>query len=652
MPAKFVWTQEQKLSVIGIMLSIFLAALDQTIVATALPRIVTDLNGTNLYAWVATAYLLASTVALPIFGRLSEILSRKWVLLVADLIFLVGSALSGAAHTMDQLIAFRALQGIGSGGLFAVALTVLGLLFPPRQRGRIQGLFGAVFGIANVLGPWLGGVLTDQLSWRWIFYVNMPFGALAIFFIIGYMPLMRPEGRHRFDYLGAIFLALMTVPLLLALSWGGSTYPWGSTRILGLFALAAIGIVAFIVSELRTKEPMFVLSLFRDTTFRWAMMATLFFGAAFLGAILFLPLYLVQVQGISATDSGLSLTPLTLGVVVGSFVSGQLATRHGRYKNLIIVGMLWLSAMLLVAHFVITQGAPLWQIWVAMVLVGLGMGPGMPIYTLAVQNTVPRERMGVASSAAQFFRQIGSSIGAALMGTVLISAMQADVPKFLPAQVRASQSSFTSSGSQSTTDIAPAVRGDFSKIENEITAALAGEQKAYAEVMRNPQVPTAYRKEIPKGGIPQGIAAEFAASENAIPLALAGNPAAKQMLLKNPEIPAQLRQAIVHPPASPAAQAAIAQKAVAGARAAEPGVAKQALAAAQKAVRQKLSALSGTVISDLKRGLDYGITHAVRSIYLYSAIMAFIALLATFLMPDRELHSGEGYAPAVAVAKD
>ncbi len=643
-------TPEQRLSLIGVFLAIFLAALDQTIVATALPNIVVELHGTNLYAWVATSYLLASTVALPIFGRLAEIVARKWVLLSAVAIFLVGSALSGASTSMVALIVFRALQGIGSGGIFAVGVTVLGLLFPPRQRGRIQGYFGAVFGIANVLGPWLGGLLTDHLSWHWIFYVNMPFGAIAAYFIIVHMPRLQPQTRHRFDYAGASAIAVMTVPLLLALSWGGSSYAWTSSTILGLFALSAVGIALFILAELRNPEPLFVLDMFRGITFRWAMIGSFFYGAAFLGALLFLPLYLVQVQGISLTDSGLSLTPLTLGIVVGSFVTGQLASKLGRYKGLLVVGLLWLTATLYGFHLLLGLHTPLWQIWIVMVLVGIGMGPGMPTYTLAVQNSVPLSRMGQASSGAQFFRQIGSSLGAALMGAVLVSSIQAYIPKYLPAGMHGAQSQFSASQASGagTASINSTVHKTFQAAERQVTLALAGNAQAYAAVLRSRDIPAAYKAKIPAGGVPAEVRAGFSKARTLIARAMEGDAAAQRAVQANPEIPTQVKALVQNPPKSATVRQGELAQIDAQMQAAEPQAIAQAVREAQSSVRSALGKLERQVTHDLVRGLDEGVTQAERSIFLYAAVLAFLALLFALLLPNAELshkHQAADHGP-------
>jgi EmrB/QacA subfamily drug resistance transporter len=417
-------TRETLLTLIGIFAGIFLAALDQTIVATALPRIVQDLGGTRLYAWVATSYLLSSTVAIPIFGRLIDLYESRKVLLSAVAIFLVGSALSGLSPNMHALIAFRGLQGIGGGALFAVAISVIGLLIPPRERARIQGFFGAVFGLSSVIGPLLGGWLTDHFSWHSIFYINLPIGAVAFYFILRYMPPTRPDTAHRFDFPGAITLVIWSVCLMLALSWGGNIYPWNHPIIVGLLAAAALDFALFYYVQKTSRQPLFDLKLLGNPVFRFASLALFFLGSVFMVSILFLPLYLVRVKGVSATHSGMILIPLTLGVVAGSTLGGRLAGIFGRYKAVLLTANVCLLASLLAMHFLVRNNASMGAMIAVMVLIGLSVGPGLPLYTLSVQNSVDRKRMGTASSAIQFFRQIGSSLGVALMGAVLARQFQ------------------------------------------------------------------------------------------------------------------------------------------------------------------------------------------------------------------------------------
>jgi EmrB/QacA subfamily drug resistance transporter len=417
-------TRETLLTLIGIFAGIFLAALDQTIVATALPRIVQDLGGTGLYAWVATSYLLSSTIAIPIFGRLIDLYESRKVLLTAVIIFLAGSALAGFSPSMHALILFRGLQGFGGGALFAVAISVIGLLIPPRERAKIQGFFGAVFGLSSIVGPLLGGVLTDRFSWHSIFFINLPVGAVAFYFILRYMPATRPETDHRFDFPGAATMIVWSSALMLALSWGGNLHAWTSPLILGLLGLAAAAFAAFFYFQKRLPEPLFDLALLGNPIFRYAGLAMLFLGSVFMVSILFLPLYLVRVMGVSATHSGMLLIPLTLGVVTGSTMGGRLASRIGRYKVVLVCANLCLLGSLVAMHFLLMSGASQGAITAVMVLIGLSVGPGLPLYTLSVQNSVARNRMGTASSAIQFFRQIGASLGVALMGAVLARNLQ------------------------------------------------------------------------------------------------------------------------------------------------------------------------------------------------------------------------------------
>jgi EmrB/QacA subfamily drug resistance transporter len=434
-------TRDRTLTLTGVLLALFLGALDQTIVATALPSIVEELSGLSRYAWVATAYLLASTVLVPIYGKLADIASRKAIEGWSIGLFLVGSALCGLAGEfstlpvlgdgMNQLILFRAVQGLGGAGLFAMAFIIIADLFPPNVRGRYQGLVGAVFGVASVLGPIIGGFLTDYggslipgvEGWRWVFYVNVPFGAVALWFIITKMPALKPQGEAgRLDYGSALLLLAGLVPFILALQLDKAAYPWTSLTTLALFALSAVAMSLFVMRSLRSANPILDLRLFRNRVFTTANIALFFMEAAFLCIVIFLPLFMVNVIGVTATQAGASLIPLSLGVVFGSVLSGQLVTRFGHYKRLMLAG----GVVLLIGTFLLSTlslDTPYWLVTVYMVLCGLGLGPSMPLYTLALQNAVDVSQLGQATSANQFFRQIGGTIGAALMGTVLATAL-------------------------------------------------------------------------------------------------------------------------------------------------------------------------------------------------------------------------------------
>ncbi|RKH54548.1 MDR family MFS transporter [Corallococcus llansteffanensis] len=433
-PASERFSRSQKaFTLSGALLGLLLAALDQTIVATAGPAIQADLHiAPEHYPWLTTAYLVASTMMVPVWGKLSDLLGRRAVLVAGILVFLTGSFLCGVCRSTLTLILCRAVQGLGSAALFTGSLAVVADLFPPRDRGKYQGLFGAVFGLSSVIGPLAGGFITDALGWHWVFFINLPVGALALGLIILRMPPLKPEGVHgsRLDLLGAAALAVAVVPLLLALSLGhGAATPrpggfaWGSAPILGLFTLAAVGLGLFVWRERHTKEPLLEPSLFRIRAFTAGNAAVFIIGAVFLASVTFLPLFMVNVVGLSATHSGLTLTPLTLGVVAGNVLSGQLVSRLGRYKAVMLGSLLLLGVGFAVMAFTLTPDSGQAEVTVKMVLVGLGLGPSIPLYTVAVQNAVPPQRIGVATSATTFFRQLGMTVGVALLGTVFASTL-------------------------------------------------------------------------------------------------------------------------------------------------------------------------------------------------------------------------------------
>jgi EmrB/QacA subfamily drug resistance transporter len=399
------------------MLVLLLASLDQTIVATALPTIVGDFGGIEHLSWVVTSYLLASTVVGPVYGKLGDLYGRKIVLQTAIVIFLVGSALCGLAQGMFELIAFRALQGIGGGGLIVTTMAVIGDIIPPRDRGKYQGFFGAVFGVSTVLGPLLGGFFVDNLSWRWIFYVNLPVGGLALVVIGAALHARAVHVRHQIDYLGASLLAGGLSSIVLFTSLGGTTWPWESSQIVGLMALGVVLLVAFLFVEARAAEPLVPLELFRNRVFTVTSAIGFIVGLALFGAVTYLPLYLQIVKGHSPTTSGLLLTPLMAGVLVTSIGSGQLISRFGRYKPFPIAGTALMTvAMLMLSR--ISVGMPTWETALVMVLLGFDLGMTMQVLVLAAQNAVPYELLGVATSGSTLFRQVGGSIGVSIFGAI------------------------------------------------------------------------------------------------------------------------------------------------------------------------------------------------------------------------------------------
>ena len=427
------------LTMLGVLMVMLLASLDQTIVSTAMPRVIADLQGFDRYTWVSTAYLLTSTVMVPIYGKLSDLFGRKPIFLFGVVIFLIGSALSGASQSMNQLIAFRAFQGIGAGALMPIAIAIIGDLFTPRERGKWQGLTGGVWGLSAIVGPTLGGWITQNSTWRWIFYVNLPVGLVAMLVLIFLMPTLRGKARQvSIDYIGAALLVLGTVPLLLGFTWAGTQYDWLSPQIIGLFAGAAVVLTIFVVYqawlERRGGQPIIEPSLFKNSIFSVSTLVTIIFGMGLFGSIFFIPLFVQGVVGSSATNSGLILTPLMLTSIVGSVISGQLVSRLGKYKWIAIFGMAVsaIGTYMLVRLDVHSTNT---DVLLAMLVLGLGMGFGMALYTLVVQNALPR-KIGQATSALVFFRQIGGTIGLAAMGSVMTSAYLPAFQNALPAAVK------------------------------------------------------------------------------------------------------------------------------------------------------------------------------------------------------------------------
>ena len=406
----------------ALMLGMFLAALDQTIVSTALPTIVGDLGGLNHLSWVVTSYLLAATVSTPVYGKLGDMIGRKPVFLAAILIFLAGSMLSGLSQTMNELIAFRAVQGIGAGGLMVGAQAIIGDIVPPRERGRYMGLIGSVFGVASVAGPLLGGFLVESLSWRWVFYVNMPIGVLAVVIVITRLHLHTPTHHHRIDYLGAALLSGCVGSLILLTTWGGTQYAWGSSTIIGLGIAGVVLLAAFIWRETRAAEPILPLRLFRSSVFRVANAIGFTIGMAMFGAIIFIPLFLQIVYGASPTASGLRMLPLIVGLLVATISSGQVITRIGRYRAFPIAG----TAILIVGMYLLSRlqvGTAPWVASVFMLVVGIGIGLVMQVMILVVQNDVRPQDIGVATSTATFFRSVGGAFGVAIFGTIFATRL-------------------------------------------------------------------------------------------------------------------------------------------------------------------------------------------------------------------------------------
>ncbi len=534
-------------TLIGILLALFLGAIDQTIVSTALPKIVEDLQGLDRYAWVITSYLIASTVLVPIYGKLADMYSRRRIELWSIGLFLTGSFLCGLAGEfgslpligdgMNQLIVFRAIQGLGGAGLFAMAFIIIADLFPPSERGKYQGLVGATFGIASVLGPLIGGFLTDYGSgivpgiagWRWVFYVNVPFGALALWFIITRMPPLVPQGEKTgLDYLAAFLLVIGLVPLVLALQLDKTQYPWGGPVTLSLFGVAGVALALFVLRSLRSPNPILDLRLFKNKVFSTSSVALLFLGAAFLSTVAFLPLFMINVLGVSATEAGLSLVPLSLGVVFGAIVSGQLVSRFGHYRALMLFG----GVVLLVGVWLLSSMSPdipYWQVTLYMVICGLGVGPSLPLYTLAIQNAVDVRKVGQATSASQFFRQIGGAVGTAILGTVLATTLAASFSQNMPQEFAGAAGSDLGGGgaesrlaSTGGAEVGERIRAAFDEQYEAIAGAVeSGDAAALSAVLEESPLPAVAQAGIEAGaagvrGNPQATAGFLATLKNQV----------------------------------------------------------------------------------------------------------------------------------------
>jgi EmrB/QacA subfamily drug resistance transporter len=655
-------SRDKTLTLVGVLLAMFLGALDQTIVSTALPRIVEDLTGLDRYAWVATIYLLASTVLVPVYGKLADMYSKKRIELWAVSLFLIGSILCGLAGEfgtlpllgdgMNQLIIFRAIQGLGGAGLFSMAFIVIADLYPPNVRGKYTGLVGATFGIASVIGPWVGGLLTDYggsiisgiEGWRWVFYVNLPFGALALWFIATKMPSLQPKGERRaLDYLTAFFLIATLVPLVLALQLNKTTYPWGGATTLTLFGISALMLVLFIVFSFRSSNPVLDLSLFKNRVFTTANLASFLLGAGFLSLVIFLPLFLQNVIGVKATASGLAVLPLSLGVVFGAIVSGQLVSRIGRYREIMIFGGVILAVgVFLLSRMTVNTSAT--TVTLYMIICGLGVGPSLPLYTLAVQNAVDPRKVGQATSASQFFRQIGGTIGAAVMGTILASSISATFSNAqLPGgTVGGGEGQLQSGGiSEISTTIKEGFDNNYALIEKVFRD---NDGTALQELLANPQLPEEFKTQLEGGSPKASFDTLYTAIESAV--TSSDSQALTQVLANSPlpegaktGITQGARAALDNPQAVAPFLAQV--KAQFDAQATE--VTDQTLAAIRTQFDTQATDLTTQITTTIKTGFADAITKIYR--YLFFVILVGIAISA--LIPQLELRKTNQAAPAM-----
>ncbi len=422
-----------KLTLIGVMFAMFLASLDQTIVATAIPRIMADLDGFDRFTWITTAYIVASTSVVLITGAVSDVYGRKWLFVGAIALFLIGSALAASSPTMNALIVFRGVQGLGGGMIMALSFVTIADLFPPQERAKYMGIIAAMFGVSSVLGPTLGGFITDQLSWHWIFLVNIPLGIPIIFLFIKFFPNPKKDGpKRKIDVGGAVLIVLAIVPGLLGLSWGGNQYEWSDPLVVGSLLFSGVMLVAFALYETRIADPLLPLAVFKNRVVGIALFATLLTGFAMFGAIFFVPLLFQGVLGASPTASGSFLTPMMLGIVFGAATSGQVLSRTGGHYR--IQGTIAVSIMAIGIFFLSRVSGSTTHAYAltSAVVMGLGLGISFPVYTIAIQNGVPQQYLGVATSSAQFFRSIGGSIGLALFGSYMVRQFKDGMQENLP----------------------------------------------------------------------------------------------------------------------------------------------------------------------------------------------------------------------------
>jgi EmrB/QacA subfamily drug resistance transporter len=421
----------------GVMLAMFLSSLDQTVVSTAMPRIISDLGGFSHYTWVTTAYIIASAVTIPIIGKLIDMYGRKKFYISGLVVFVFASFLCGLSNTMMQIIIFRGVQGIGAGIMMANAFTVIGDLFPPSERGKYQGFMSGVFGLSSIIGPTLGGYITDTLSWHWVFFINIPLGVVLIFLFIFFFPDFRPDNlKHNVDYPGLATLILTVIPAMLALSWGGVEYPWSSPQIIGMFSFSSVMLALFLKIESRSREPIIPLSLFKNRIVAISEIVIFFTGIGMFSGIIFVPLFFQGVLGVTATTSGSFLTPMMLGMVIGSVISGQFLSRaggHYRIQGAIGIAIMGLGLALLSRMTVETSYT---NAVIKIVVAGFGLGITMPLYTIAVQNAVPYNLLGVATSSTAFFRSIGGSVGLAILGSVMNNQFASNLMSRLPDAVK------------------------------------------------------------------------------------------------------------------------------------------------------------------------------------------------------------------------
>jgi EmrB/QacA subfamily drug resistance transporter len=658
---------ERRLTLTALAVVVLLSALDQTIVATAMPRIIEQLQGMSMYAWVTTAYMLTSTVAVPIYGKLSDMYGRKPILMLGVVLFLVGSGLCGLSGEfgtlpllgggMLQLIAFRALQGLGAGALMTVSFAVMADLYPPRERGRLFGVFGSVFGLATVVGPFIGGFLTDHgtlrllgyevAGWRWVFYVNLPLGLLALFMIVYRMPaLRRPRGGGRVDYPGALLVVLTAAAFLLALTLGGTSYPWDSPHIVGLFAAGAVALALFLWFETHALDPILPLHLFRIRTFRITALAQFVMSMAFLGVVMFMPLYMQVVQGISATQSGFAMLPLMGGMIVSSIVSGRLVTRTGRYKPFMIGGGITLICGVIALTGIGPDTTTRDLAW-RLALTGIGLGPAQTLFSLVIQNSAPVSEIGVATGMSQFSRQMGATVGVAIFGTFLIQGLTLELPKHIPLLPGAGAHPIDLSHAQRQAMNVEAIRAGVTRTMEERYAVLERayreDQDAVEEIVGDPRMPEQIKAALRDGGVRARVHRRLVQHADTVEAELREGEAGRDRLLEDPELHGSVKRQLANiPPRAlhePELVAAIGHLFREAILATEGKVVAATVQQSLLAVRSAMAIYATQLVERIQRGMK--IAFAIAIVHMLERalwIVAFAVLIVVFI-PEVPLRS-------------
>ncbi|MFC4311152.1 MDR family MFS transporter [Steroidobacter flavus] len=658
---------ERRLTLAALAVVVLLSALDQTIVATAMPRIIEQLQGLSMYAWVTTAYMLTSTVSVPLYGKLSDQYGRKPILIIGVVTFLVGSALCGLSgefgrmpvlgEGMMQLVVFRALQGLGAGALMTVSMAVMADMYPPRERGKLFGVFGSMFGLATVIGPFIGGFFTDHgtvslggyeiAGWRWVFYVNLPLGALALFMIIYRMPPLRKGGGGNIDYLGAMLIVITAATLLLALTLGGTHYAWDSPHILGLFAVSVVALAIFIWVEQHAREPILPLHLFSIPTFRLATMGSFVMSMAFLGVVMFMPLYMQVVQGVSAVQSGVALLPLMLTLIVSSIGSGRIVARTGKYKGLMISGGVLLAAGVwsltgLTADT--TQADLTWRL----ALTGLGLGPAQTLFNLVIQNAAPANNIGVATSMSQFSRGIGSTVGVAIFGTLLTHALTAELPKNvpqLPGGGNFSQVDLAHAQSQAMNvdNIRARVQTALDERYQVIERAFNEDQRAVEDVLADSRLPETLKAPLRDGGLRAKTHDELVKRTDDLVSELKSGTKGRDELLDDPDLSPAMKQQLANIPSrawnEPAVIAGVAALFRDSMLATENAIVAKRAQQALQMVKAGIAMYSNKLVADIQRGVKVAFAASISQMLERALWIVGLALLVVLFIPELPLRA-------------